>query len=329
MLSSVKHFGVDENTVFLSPAPLYHAAPLRWCYGVQAWGGTVVLMSRFDAEGSLRAIQNHDVTHAQFVPTMFVRMLELDEATRASYDLSSLRVAIHAAAPCPVHVKRKMIDWWGPILVEYYGGTEVNGMTIINSEQWLRKPGSVGPAVLGVLHICDDDGTELPPGETGTVYFERDHLPFSYHNDEEKTRAAQHSEHPTWTAIGDIGHVDEDGFLFLTDRKAFVIISGGVNIYPAEVENVLTQHESVNDVAVLGVPDEEMGESVLAFVKPATGVTAGEELARELIEFARARIAHYKVPRRVEFVVELPYTETGKLVKRDLRDRYLAERQGT
>ena len=222
------------------------------------------MMRRFDAEQALQAIADRRVTHAQFVPTMFVRMLRLPQITRDRYDVSSLRVAIHAAAPCPVEVKQKMIDWWGPVLVEYYAGTEGNGMTAIDSGTWLTKPGTVGRAVYGSVRICADDGTELPPGQTGVVYFERDEIPFAYHNDPDKTQAAQHPAHPAWTTLGDIGYLDEDGFLFLTDRKAFTIISGGVNIYPQETENVLALHPAVYDVAVIGVPDPEMGESVAA-----------------------------------------------------------------
>lgn len=317
-------FGLGADAVYLSPAPIYHAAPLRWCGAIQGLGGTVVMTKKFDPEQTLAAIAEHRVTAGQFVPTMFVRMLKLDESVRTQYDVSTLRLAIHAAAPCPVEVKRKMLDWWGPVLVEYYAGTEGNGMTMINSQQWLDKPGSVGPAVVGALRICDNDGNELPVGEVGTVYFERDELPFTYHNDPEKTQAAQHPKHPGWTSVGDIGRVDTDGFLFLTDRKAFTIISGGVNIYPQEIENVLALHDAVTDVAVIGVPDEEMGESVKAFVQPAPGVAPGPDLEREIIEFVRAKIARFKAPRSVEFVDSLPRTPTGKLVKHELKRRYLA-----
>ncbi|MFD8244990.1 acyl-CoA synthetase [Nocardia sp. NPDC059691] len=316
-------YGFDTETVYLSPAPLYHAAPLRFGGVVHALGGTLVIMEKFDAEQALAAIERYRVTHSQWVPTMFVRMLKLDEAVRARYDVSSLRVAVHAAAPCPVDVKRAMIDWWGPILYEYYASTEANGATFIDSEQWLRKPGSVGTAGLGSIRVCGDDGAELPTGAIGTVYFERDEAPFAYHNDPAKTAEAVHPDHPTWTTTGDIGYVDEEGYLFLTDRKAFMIISGGVNIYPQEVEDALALHPKVLDVAVIGVPDQEMGESVKAVVQPAPGAEAGPALATELRDYLRDRIAHYKVPRSFDFADDLPRTPTGKLVKGELRQRYL------
>jgi long-chain acyl-CoA synthetase len=315
-------FGVTRDSVYLSPGPIYHAAPLRWCGAIQALGGTVVMMKRFDAEQSLQAIADRHVTHAQFVPTMFVRMLKLPPQTRDRYDVSSLRVAIHAAAPCPVEVKQKMIDWWGPVLVEYYAGTEGNGMTAIDSGTWLTRPGTVGRAVSGIVRICADDGAELPAGRTGIVYFESEEIPFAYHNDPDKTRAAQHPDHPTWTTLGDVGYLDEDGFLFLTDRKAFTIISGGVNIYPQETENVLALHPAVYDVAVIGVPDPEMGESVAAFVQPAAGAVPGPELEQEIIAFVKSRIASYKAPRTVRFVDDLPRSEAGKLMKSELKARY-------
>jgi long-chain acyl-CoA synthetase len=253
---------------------------------------------------------------------MFVRMLRLPPEIRDRYDSASLRVALHAAAPCPVEVKQKMIDWWGPILVEYYAGTESNGMTAVDSATWLTKPGTVGRAVLGTVRICADDGTELPAGQTGGVYFERDAVPFAYHNDAAKTRASQHPEHPGWTTLGDIGYLDDDGFLFLTDRTAFTIISGGVNIYPQETENVLALHPAVYDVAVIGVPDPEMGESVAAFVQPAAGAVPGPELEQEIIAFVRSKIASFKAPRTVRFVDDLPRSEAGKLMKTELKAKY-------
>lgn len=316
-------YGIDEDTVYLSPGPLYHAAPLRYCASVLALGGTVVMMRRFEAATALRAIEHFQVTHSQWVPTMFVRMLKLDPSVRARHDLSSHRVAIHAAAPCPVDVKRSMIEWWGPILYEYYSCTEAIGTTLIDSAQWQRKPGSVGKSVLGTLRICADDGSELPVGEIGTVYFEQDEITFEYLGDPEKTRSTRHPEHANWATVGDLGYLDAEGFLYLTDRKSFMIISGGVNIYPQETENVLVGHPAVLDVAVIGVPDPEMGESVKAVVQPTEDVTAVDEgLERELIHYVRERLAHYKAPRNVDFVAELPRTATGKLVKNQLRERY-------
>jgi fatty-acyl-CoA synthase len=320
-------FGFGEDTVYLSPAPVYHAAPLRFGATVHRLGGTLVLMERFDPEGALRAIERYRVTHSQWVPTMFIRLLKLPDDVRTRYDLSSHRAAVHAAAPCPVDVKRAMIDWWGPILYEHYASTEGVGMTYVRSEEWLTHPGTVGRAVLGVVRICDDEGKEVPAGEVGTIYFERDEVPFTYHRDPEKTRQAQHPEHETWYTVGDIGRLDEEGFLYLTDRKAFVIISGGVNIYPQEVEDALALHPAVLDVAVIGVPDEEMGEAVKAVVQPAPGATPGPELAAELLAYVRGRIARYKVPSSVDFVGELPRTPTGKLVKRRLKAQYATQEE--
>lgn len=315
-------FGLGSSDVYLSPAPVYHAAPLRWCGMVQALGGTVVLMRRFDAEATLKYIAEYHVTAAQMVPTMFVRLLKLDDGLRRRYDLSSLRVLIHAAAPCPVDVKQAMIEWLGPVLYEYYSSTEAHGMTFIDSPDWLAHPGSVGRSVLGTLHICDDEGNDLPTGAIGTVYFERDWIPFEYHNDPAKTAQAQHPAHPAWTTVGDLGSVDADGYLYLADRKSFMIISGGVNIYPQEVENALALHPAVHDVAVIGVPHAEMGEEVKAVVQPAAGVCGSEALAAELIDYVRARIAHFKAPRSVSFVDELPRTPTGKLVKNQLKEQF-------
>jgi fatty-acyl-CoA synthase len=315
----------DADTVYYSPAPAYHAAPLRFGGIVHSLGGTLVMARKFDAEAALAAIERHQVTHSQWVPTMFVRMLKLPAEVRERYDVTSLRVAVHAAAPCPTDVKQRMIDWWGPILEEYYGATEANGATMINSAQWLKKPGSVGTATLGVIHICDDDtdgAPELPTGVVGTVYFEREEVAFEYHNDPEKTRAGQHPGHETWSTTGDIGYLDDEGFLFLTDRKAFVIISGGVNIYPQEIEDCLTLHPKVYDAAVIGIPDQEMGEQIKAVVQASEGVEAGPGLETELMEFVRARIARYKCPRSIDFTDDLPRGATGKLVKHELKARY-------
>ncbi|MEN3951499.1 AMP-binding protein [Iodidimonas sp. SYSU 1G8] len=312
-------YNFSADCIYLSPAPLYHAAPLRFNMWVMRVGGTCIIMDHFDAENYLRLLQEYRATHTQLVPTMFVRMLKLPEETRARYDVSSLRVAVHAAAPCPVDVKRRMIEWWGPILLEYYAGTEANGMTFINSHDWLKHPGSVGRPLVAQLHIVGEDGEEVPQGEPGTIYFSGG-PDFSYHNDAEKT--AQTRNDRGWSTLGDVGYVDEDGFLYLTDRKAFMIISGGVNIYPQEVENLLIGHPAVADVAVFGVPNEEFGEEVKAVVQPMEWSEAGPALAQELIAYCRQHLAHLKCPRSVDFEAELPRHPTGKLYKRLLRDRY-------
>lgn len=314
-----EQYRYNPEMTYLSPAPMYHAAPLAFSCAVHRVGGTLVMMERFDAAACLAAIERYGVTHSQFVPTMFVRMLKLDDETRLASDLSTLQIAIHAAAPCPVEIKHQMIEWWGPILMEYYAGSEGNGATTINSEEWLQRPGSVGRARTGSLHICDDDGNELGPGETGTIYFSGGGQ-YEYYKDPAKTVAA--SLPGGRTTLGDIGYLDEDGFLFLTDRKAHMIISGGVNIYPQEVEDTLINHPAVVDVAVFGVPDPEMGEQVKAVVQLADGAVGDDRLAAELMTYARDRIAHYKCPRSVDFAAELPRLPTGKLYKRLLRDRY-------
>ena len=315
-------WGFDDTTVYLSPAPMYHSAPLGFTTGTQTLGGTVIMMPRFDPIGALAAIEEHRVTHSQWVPTMFSRMLKLDEDERSGFDLSSHKVAIHAAAPCPPRVKEQMFDWWGRIIYEYYGGTEVNGLTHTGPDEWFDHPGTVGKPVLGVIHICDEDGTELPPGEPGIVYFELPVMPFEYLKDPEKTKEAQHPDHPNWSALGDIGYVDEDGFLYLTDRATHMIISGGVNIYPQEIEDAMIMHPKVLDVAVIGVPNEEMGEAVKAVVQPAPDATPGAPLEAELLAYAREHIAHYKCPKSVDFREELPRLPTGKLYKRLLKDEY-------
>ena len=324
-----RRFGFSRETVYLSTAPLYHAAPLGYATSAQFCGATVVYMEKFEPLAALALIERYRITHSQWVPTMFIRLLKLSPEERSGFDLSSMRCAIHAAAPCPVEVKRKMIDWWGPIVQEYYGGSEGNGLTVIDSHEALARPGSVGKAVVGVLRICDDEGNEVPAGQDGLVYFERDALPFRYHKDPEKTRAAQHPKHPTWTAIGDIGHVDADGYLYLTDRQSFMIISGGVNIYPQAIEDALALHPKVADVAVIGVPDEEMGEAVKAVIEPAPGFAATPALAAELIDFLRGKVARYMVPRSVDFIDAMPRLPTGKLYKKGLRERYWSASGGT
>ena len=320
LLSGLWQF--DENVVYLSPAPLYHSAPLSFSSGTQALGGTVVMMHRFDPIQALHAIEDYQVTHSQWVPTMFSRMLKLPEADRSGFNLSSHKVAIHAAAPCPPDVKRQMFDWWGSIIYEYYGGTELNGFTHCGPEEWLAHPGTVGRSLLGTIHICDEEGTELPIGESGIVYFELEKMPFEYLKDPDKTREAQHPEHVNWTALGDVGYVDEEGYLYLTDRATFMIISGGVNIYPQEIEDAMIMHDKVADVAVIGVPNAEMGEEVKAIVQPAAGIETGDDLAEELLHYTRERIAHYKCPKSVDFRAELPRLPTGKLYKRLLKDEY-------
>ena len=311
--------GVPEGAVYLSPAPLYHTAPIMWSMAVLSNGGTVVLMDKFDAEDALRLIQEHRVTHGQFVPTMFVRMLKLAAEVRARYDLSSLRAVVHAAAPCPIEVKRKMLGWWGPIIAEYWSSSEGAGFTWISAEEWLEHPGSVGKPLMGPMHVCDEDGNELPPGSEGVLWAE---TPGRYHylNDPDKDRSTTHPQ--GWRTVGDVGRIDDDGYLYLTDRLAFMIISGGVNIYPQECEDVLIEHPAVFDVAVIGVPNDEMGEEVRAVVQPVRWADAGPELEAELIAWARGRLAHYKCPRQVDFLEDLPRSDTGKLFKKSLRETY-------
>jgi fatty-acyl-CoA synthase len=323
-LLTVDMCGLSADSIYLSPAPLYHAAPLRFNMIVGALGGTSVIMEHFDAEEYLRLVEEHRATQSQLVPTMFVRMLKLPEDIRRKYDVSSLKGAIHAAAPCPIDVKQKMIDWWGPILIEYYAGSEGNGVTVSTSQDWLAHRGTVGRAVVGKVRILDENDRELPPGKEGTIYF-ADGPQFSYHNDPDKTRRAFNAQ--GWSTLGDVGYLDADGFLYLTDRKAYMIISGGVNIYPQETEDVLIGHPAVADVAVFGVPNEEMGEEVKAIVQPYDMSAAGKELEAELMAWCRERLSSVKCPRSIEFEAELPRTPTGKLVKRHLRDRYWKDRK--
>ncbi|HWX64750.1 acyl-CoA synthetase [Bradyrhizobium sp.] len=311
--------GMGNDSIYLSPAPLYHAAPLRFNMMAITLGSSSIIMERFDAEEFLELVEKHKATQSQLVPTMFVRMLKLPEEVRSRYDISSLKGAIHAAAPCPVDVKAKMIDWWGPILIEYYAGSEGNGVTVCSSQQWLQHRGSVGRAVVGKIRILDEHDAEVPVGEIGAIYF-ADAPVFSYHNDPEKTKRAYNAR--GWSTLGDVGYLDQDGFLYLTDRKSYMIISGGVNVYPQETEDVLINHPAVADVAVFGVPNEEMGEEVKAVVQPHDMASAGRALEAELIQFCKTHLSPLKCPRSVDFEAELPRTPTGKLVKRHLRDRY-------
>ena len=315
-------FGATSDSVYLSPAPLYHAAPLRFGMGAHALGATVVAMEHFDAEWYLQLIDQHHVTTTQVVPTMFVRLLKLDPEVRARYDVSSLRYVIHAAAPCPIPIKQQMIEWFGPVLHEYYAGTEGNGFVYCNSEMWLAHAGTVGTPINCVVHICGDDGLVLPNGRSGTVYFEGG-ATFEYHNDAEKTSS---SRHPLgWSTLGDVGYLDDDNYLYLTDRKAYMIIAGGVNVYPQEAENVLVTHPKVIDVAVFGVPNDEFGEEVKAVVQPVCMPETVEEaaaLATELMAYCRSQLTDIKCPRSVDFRDELPRHPTGKLYKRLLKDEY-------
>ena len=318
-------FSADESTVYLSPAPLYHAAPLRFCRATHRLGGTVVVMEHFDPEQYLSLVEEHRVTFSQVVPTMFIRMLKLPSEVRIRYDLSSLQVVVHAAAPCPAEVKAQIIEWFGPIVHEYYAGTEGNGFVYCNSVDWLAHRGTVGRSILGTVHIVGEDGEEVPTGESGTVYFEGETArTFEYHNDAEKTASSRDPKGRGWSTLGDVGYLDDDGFLYLTDRKAYMIITGGVNVFPQEAENVLAMHPKVNDVAVFGVPNEDFGEEVKAVVEPASMDDAGPDLERELIAYCREHLAGVKCPRSVDFRSELPRHPTGKLYKRLLKDEYWA-----
>ena len=312
-------FGASDQSRYLSPAPLYHAAPLSFNMNIQRLGATCIVMEQFDALEALRMIERHRATHSQWVPTMFVRMLKLPEPERARFDVSSMQVAIHAAAPCPIPVKEKMIDWWGPVIYEYYAGTEGNGFCLVTSEQWLEHKGTVGQAINATIHILDEAGEDLPPSEIGGIYFESN-VQFEYHNAPEKTADSKSPQ--GYTTLGDVGYVDEDGWLYLTDRKAHMIISGGVNIYPQEAENVLITHPKVYDVAVIGVPNEDFGEEVKAVVQPIDMDAASADLEQELLEYCRSQLSSIKCPRSIDFDPELPRHPTGKLYKRLLKDRY-------
>lgn len=316
-LALIHKYGMDSSSVYLSPAPLYHAAGVNYTMAANRVGAATVLTPKFDAEAVLRLIETHRVTHAQFVPTMFVRMLKLPEAVRRHYDVSSLRCVIHAAAPCPVDVKHRMMDWFGPIIHEYYGGTEGFAGATIGPREWLDHPGSVGIPTAPV-HVVGEDGRELPVGQSGELYFEGG-PDFEYFKDPAKTASVSNDR--GWRSLGDMGYVDADGYLYLTDRSTFMIVSGGVNIYPQEVENLLVMHPKLVDAAVFGVPNDEFGEEVKAVVQPADGIVPGPELEAELIEYCRTRLAGYKCPRTVEFDA-LPRDPNGKLYKRRIRDRY-------
>ena len=315
-------FGVNDESIYLSPAPLYHAAPLRFCMSAQSLGATVIVMDHFDPEQYLELVQEYHVTATQVVPTMFVRLMKLPDTVRAGYDVSSMRCIIHAAAPCPIPVKKGIIEWFGPIVHEYYAGTEGNGFVYCNSDMWLAHEGTVGTPINCTVHICGDDGNEVPTYESGTIFFEGGGA-FEYHNDAEKTASSRH--HQGWSTLGDVGYLDKDNFLYLTDRKAYMIISGGVNIYPQESENVLVTHPLVVDVAVFGVPNEDFGEEVKAVVHPVTMPANDAEaraLAAELIKYCKTQLADVKCPRSIDFRAELPRHPTGKLYKRLLKDEY-------
>jgi fatty-acyl-CoA synthase len=315
-----KYFGFDQDTVFLSPAPLYHAAPLVANIVVMFQGGTSVIMERFDTEESLALLDRHAVTHSQWVPIMFIRMLKLPPEVRGRYRFAAHRCAIHAAAPCPKEVKMQMIEWWGGILHEYYSSTENVGMTVLDTAQWLTHQGSVGKPFGCKLHILDDGGAELPVGEVGNVFFETSAAGFEYYKEPQKTRACMNAA--GWITIGDIGYLDREGYLYLTDRKNFMIISGGVNVYPQEVENVLILHPRVADVAVFGVPNEEFGQEVKAVVQPRNASDTGADLAQELIAWCKTRLSGIKCPKTIDFAKVLPRLENGKLYKREIAQRY-------
>jgi len=315
-----KNFKYGPHVRYLSPAPLYHAAPLAYNTVNMLFGGTSIIMDKFDPIKSLALIEKYKANYSQWVPIMFVRMLKLPAEAREQYDVSSMLLALHAAAPCPIEIKEKMIDWWGPCLFEYYGASEGNGLTAITSQEWLTHKGSVGKAFMGEVFILDDEGQPVPTGEIGNVYFKGGNV-FKYHNEEKKTEKAYTKDgHST---VGDVGYVDKDGYLYLTDRKNFTIISGGVNIYPQEIENQLITHPKVADVAVFGIPDPEFGQQVKAVIQPKDWGAAGPELATELLQYCRTKLAKIKIPKSIDFDKELPRKDNGKLYKRRLVERYL------
>lgn len=312
---------IGPDAVYLSPAPLYHSAPFGWSIGMLELGGTTVVMPRFDPEEALSLIERYRVSVSQWVPTHFSRMLKLPPEVRKRYDVSSLKVAIHAAAPCPVPVKREMIAWWGPIILEYFGSSEQTALTFITSEEWLAHPGSVGKCVLGKLYICDEQGESLPVGEIGEIHSDGG-MEFAYHNDLEKT--AKSRNRYGWTTVGDVGYLDSDGYLYLTDRKNFTIISGGVNVYPQEIESLLVTHPRIADVAVIGVPDADLGEKVTAVVQPLDMADANDAFRAELLEWMRGTLSSVKLPKQIDFRSELPRLPTGKMAKHVLRSEYLS-----
>jgi fatty-acyl-CoA synthase len=314
-----ERLGVTARSVYLSPAPLYHTAPAMWTMSAQAVGATTVVMERFDPVDALDCIQRHRVTHAQFVPAMFVKMLRLPDRVKSTFDLSSLERVVHAAAPCPPDIKRQMIDWWGPIIDEYYGSSEGVGISFIRAEEWLEHPGSVGRPLLGIPHILDVDGAELPPGHVGDIYYEGGYE-FTYLNDDAKTAASRSRQ--GWVTVGDVGYLDAEGYLYLTDRRHHMIVSGGVNIYPQEAENVLVSHPLVADAAVFGVPDEVMGQSVVGVVELAPGAKADSRAAEEILGWTRDRLARFKCPRTLFIEERLPRTDAGKLYKQSLIEKY-------
>jgi long-chain acyl-CoA synthetase len=315
----------EDGMTYLSPAPLYHSAPQAAVGLSLRRGGTVVVMENFDPEQYLMLVEKYKITHSQLVPTMFSRMLKLPEDVKHKYDLSSLKVAVHAAAPCPVPVKEKMIEWWGPIIEEYYGATEGLGFAACDSAQWLAHVGTVGKVLIGELHILDDDMNPLPQGEPGTLWFKAA-TAFSYFNDTEKTKESTSAD-GVLTTVGDVGYLDADGYLFLTDRATFMIISGGVNIYPQESENLLITHPKVADAAVFGVPNVDLGEEVKGVVQLMPGIEASGSIERELIDFCNEHLARQKCPRSIDFVTEFPRLPTGKLYKKPLRDKYWGDKK--
>ena len=315
-------FRMNDQSIYLSPAPLYHSAPLRFSMTIHRLGGTTVVLEKFDPELALQTIEAEGITASQWVPTHFVRMLKMAPELRSRYDLSSHRFAIHAAAPCPIPVKQQMLDWWGPIIYEYYSGTEFNGMTLVSPDDWLSHPGTVGRAVFGTVHVTDEERAEdLPPRSEGLIYFEGG-TKFVYHNDPDKTAGSYNTY--GWSTLGDVGWLDEDGYLYLTDRKSFMIISGGVNIYPQEIEDAIIVHPRVADAAVIGAPDEDLGERLVAVVQPLDWADAGPELAESIREQLAKSLSRIKIPRQIDFMESLPRQPTGKLYKRLLRDQYWA-----